>query len=254
MGMKVTIFGSGSFVSSLERFGPSYLLEVDEKKILVDAGCGCQIRLLEKGISLEELDYIFITHFHPDHTTDLVSIIVRYKMLTRNKPELEDKLIIFGPQGIKEFYAKLFRAYDLPQFIDLPGPKVKVLNHEMSVGRLRIIPYTTEHLGVSAQSYRFEYDDKAVVFSGDTTKSVGIVKASARADLLVIDSSLNKDEDPIPHVNTRQIAEIAVEADAKKVVLSHILGYNEKKDLVAEVKEAYSGEVILAKDLMEIVV
>ena len=61
--MKITILGSGSFVNSLEHFGPGYLLEIDGKKILVDAGSGTTIQLLKMDIKVLDLNYIFITHF-----------------------------------------------------------------------------------------------------------------------------------------------------------------------------------------------
>jgi len=252
--MKVTILGSGSFLSSLIRFGPAYLLEIGDKKVLVDTGSGCQIRLLERGIKLEDLDYIFITHFHPDHTTDLASILIRYKMLTRLDKSFENKLKVFGPVGIKEFTEKLFQVYDLPQFVDFPGALVSEMSVSTKLDDFNVRPFVVEHLGVRAQAYRFGYEGKSVVLSGDTTKCLGAVDALNNADLAIIDSSMNKDEEPIAHLNTTQVGEIAIESGVKKVVLTHILTYNEKRDLVAEVKEVWDGDVVLAEDLMEIII
>lgn len=250
--MKVTILGSGSFISSLDRFGPSFLLEFSNNKILIDAGSGCQLRLLEKDIKLEDLDYIFITHFHPDHTTDLLSILVRYKMLVRTNPNLKNKLKVIGPKGFENFINNLFKIYELPQFIDFPGAEISSISEKFELDDFSVEPFAVEHLGIIAQAYRFETEGKTIVFSGDTSFSDGIVKATNNADIAFIDTSLNKEEKPLPHLNTSEVGKLCSRSNVKKVVLIHILNYNEKRDLIGEVKENYSGEIVLSKDLMEI--
>lgn len=78
--MKVTILGTGTFFISSKRSGPSYLLEAYGKKILIDCGPGALLRLSEMSIRLEELDYIFISHFHADHTSDLFALQMNFRI------------------------------------------------------------------------------------------------------------------------------------------------------------------------------
>lgn len=68
--MKITIIGSGSK-------GNCTYIETKNTKILIDAGFSyleTKRRLLTKGIKLELLDAIFITHEHSDHIAGLVRI------------------------------------------------------------------------------------------------------------------------------------------------------------------------------------
>ncbi len=54
--MKVIILGTGTFYVNKFRSGPAYLLEIDNKKILIDCGPGTLIRLSELGVNLKEID------------------------------------------------------------------------------------------------------------------------------------------------------------------------------------------------------
>jgi Metallo-beta-lactamase superfamily len=64
---KVTLLGTGTPMLSIDRFGPSTLVEAGNQKLLFDAGRGATIRLHQLGIPIARLDRLFITHFHSDH-------------------------------------------------------------------------------------------------------------------------------------------------------------------------------------------
>lgn len=47
------------------------LFTIDEYKILIDPGSNCDLLIscLQKvGLAVDDVDYVYITHFHPDHT------------------------------------------------------------------------------------------------------------------------------------------------------------------------------------------
>jgi len=69
--MKITILGTGTFYVNNKQSGPAYLLEADGKKILIDCGPGTLMRLSDIGLTPDDIDYVFISHFHADHTSDL---------------------------------------------------------------------------------------------------------------------------------------------------------------------------------------
>ena len=248
--MKITILGSSSFVSSPDRFGPGYLLEVGDKKILVEAGSGTQIRLAQLGVNIRDLDYIFITHFHPDHTADLPSFFLRYSMVVRADPKLDGKLIIFGPKGITEFIKGALEISGLKFLADKPGARVKEFSM-LEADSFVVKAFKTQHMGVVSQGYRFEIGEKLVVFTGDTAYYPDIIKDCQNADLVFIDSSLNQTEEAQAHLNTEAVGKICQQAGVEKVVLSHILEYNRGRDMASEVRQYYDGEIVTAQDLLE---
>lgn len=251
--MKITLLGTGSFVSDLEHMGPGYLLETGGKKILVDAGCGVQIQLLKLGIGIADLDYIFITHFHADHTCDLYSMLMRRFMLGAFYGKDLNPLYICGPKGMAKFVRDIGRVHQLDYFDNFKKLIYKELGNmeEWALDGFSVRAFEVDHIDSDCVAYRFEVDGKTVVFSGDTTKCEGILNATKGADILIADTSLSK-EMKGPHLNTLDIGEISEKGNVKKVILSHLLPHSYDKDLVAEVKENFDGEVILGKDLMEI--
>ncbi|MBN2097722.1 MAG: ribonuclease Z, partial [Candidatus Omnitrophica bacterium] len=68
--MEVTILGSGTGVPALKRNAAGLLIKVENENLLFDSGPGIIRKLLELGLTYHDIDYIFYTHFHTDHTLD----------------------------------------------------------------------------------------------------------------------------------------------------------------------------------------
>jgi ribonuclease BN (tRNA processing enzyme) len=255
--MKITILGTGTFFVGADRSGPAYLLESDGKKILIDCGPGTLMRLSEIGVKPEDLDYVFITHFHADHTSDLFALQMNIRLTDFFIGKLKKKLIIYGPAGIENFTKKLSKIYQLPAFDNYEKIEYIRMTKEISLGLLSIKSFKVDHiaLGKAATSIalRFEENGKSFVFSGDSNKNNGLLNACNNADLFICDTSFAKGKGSIAHLDTYEIGEICEKSKVKKVILSHFYPLNDGIDLVAEVKEKYRGKVVCGKDLMEII-
>jgi len=128
-------------------------------------------------------------------------------------------------------------------------------------------------------SYRFETPDRVIVFTGDTGASDAVTELAKSADVLVTETSSFQDRmqrmidngqwqtmTPAEQAGiTRQatqghmtldiIGKMAARANVKTVVLSHLSaradGTDDYTAWAAEVKKHFSGQVLIAKDLME---
>ncbi len=71
--LRVTLLGTGNPRPSIDRFGPSSLIEAGKLRLLVDAGRGVSIRLFQIGGSelLSGIDAVLLTHLHSDHVVGL---------------------------------------------------------------------------------------------------------------------------------------------------------------------------------------
>ena len=73
--MKLTILGSGNSLPNKDRNAPGYLLEADNKLIMLDAGEGTKRQIVKAGYDLFRLTDILITHTHVDHVAELPAIL-----------------------------------------------------------------------------------------------------------------------------------------------------------------------------------
>ncbi len=86
-----------------------YILEIDKGKLLIDSGWPGTLpklsaELKRKGIPLNEIKYLLVTHFHPDHAG-----------LTQELRNLGAKLILLESQiGFIAPLSELFKSKDLP--------------------------------------------------------------------------------------------------------------------------------------------
>ena len=68
--MKITFLGSGS-AFCLENFNSNVLLENEGKKLLIDCGGDIRWSLNEKKLKLTDIDAVYISHSHADHSNGL---------------------------------------------------------------------------------------------------------------------------------------------------------------------------------------
>jgi len=85
--MKLTILGSGTCIPNKKRGSSGYLLETSVSKMLLDCGSGTTWKLEQIGINYLEIDHIFFSHIHPDHTGDLVPFLFATKYSHNKKRE-----------------------------------------------------------------------------------------------------------------------------------------------------------------------
>ena len=98
-GVALQILGSGGPIADDGRASSGYLVWIDGKsRFLIDAGGGVFLRFAEAGGNFSELDWIGISHFHADHSADLVALLKSGYFANR-----ERDLPISGPAGSGSF-------------------------------------------------------------------------------------------------------------------------------------------------------
>ncbi|SDG91883.1 Ribonuclease BN, tRNA processing enzyme [Alteribacillus persepolensis] len=274
--IKVTMLGTGSPRPEIHRCGPAQLLTVDDTSILIDCGEGTTQQLMKAGVNPEDIQYLFFTHLHTDHTMGYQQFLFGGWELGRRK------LTVIGPKGIKKYHETLLSISeeDIDYRLSLGRPKNGLLDvtiieidepgEVMCNLPMNIAASEMEH-SILTYAYRFDIENRSVVFSGDTAPNNSIIKISENADLLIQDCCLapNKrytnqkitgekkalwDRINQTHCSPKQAGEIAAKANVKTIVLTHFLPEMDVKRTYEETKAEFSGHVIVPNDLREIVV
>jgi ribonuclease BN (tRNA processing enzyme) len=239
--MKVKILGTGTAVPSLKRLSSSYLVTAGWGNILIDVGPSVVRRLLEFGYKVEEIDIIIITHFHPDHTADLVTFLFacNYGESERRKP-----LTIVGGKGIRAFCRKLSELY--PWIVPLHY-RLQIKTLPRGTWRIKDGSVTTTGMKHREESIgvRLEEKGKSVVFSGDTEYTPALARLAYRADLLVVECSFPVTEAK-GHLNLAGLLSIVGASNPKMVLMSHLYPQWQEFD------GPLPAPLLLAEDGMEI--
>src|SRR5580704_8756940 len=94
-GLAVQVLGSGGPELQDKRASTSYLIWEDGRaRVMVDAGGGSALRFGESGAQMSQLDVIFFSHFHVDHSADFSALIKSSWFEDRRRP-----LPVYGPEG-----------------------------------------------------------------------------------------------------------------------------------------------------------
>ena len=248
--MELIILGSGTCVPSLKRGSSGLAVKANGKIILIDSGSGTLERLLKAGITYRDVDVICYTHVHPDHISDLVPFLFtcRYGDLPRQKD-----LLIIGGEGFIDFFIRLKQVFG--QWLNADNYKLdlkEVVNKTINIGNLKVSTRQPAHSKESV-SYRFESPEgQSIVLSGDTDYCESIISLGQNADILVLECSFPDELKTDGHLTPSAAGEIAAKSKCKKLILTHFYPLCEKYDLIAECRKTYSGNVVLAEDLMKV--
>lgn len=247
---KVRFIGTGTIAPDADRSCTCILLEAPKERILIDIGSGAYRRLAEEKIDIHSVNYIFITHFHPDHIGDLVSFLFALRNIRTEKPQ--ERLQIWGPKGLKNFVRAMETAYG--RWIQDSSMNVKfneLGRRLLDFPGFRVLWNKVIHKSESV-AYRFEIGNNAISFSGDSGYCPELIRICKEADLAILECS-HADEYAVEgHLSPSLSAKIAHEAQAKKMVLTHFYPDAVKSDLESVARKFFSGEIILAKDGMSI--
>ena len=246
--MEITIVGSGTVVPRLLRRQSCVAVEAGGEMLVFDLGSGAVRGMLHANLDPFAVDRIFFTHFHPDHTVDVVPLLFAMKYGTevqRTRP-----LYLAGPEPFRRFWEALTGVWGEFMLVQYPA-QISELPREcptpLELPGCSVSWAPVQHRPESI-AYRLEIGGAAFVYTGDTQYSDSVVELARGAHTLLAECSFPDDSSVPGHLTPSSVARIASEAGVERVVLTHIYPAAEDLNLVAEVGRDYEGEVIVAGD------
>jgi ribonuclease BN (tRNA processing enzyme) len=249
--VKITILGSGTCVPRRDRSSSAILVETGQARILMDLGRGTIDRLLTCGVTIFDLTHICLSHFHPDHTSELVPLIFATKYPDRKARK--HRLRLIGGPGLISFYQGLQAAYG--RWVVLPEEQLEI----REIDSPETTPLVFKDFSMTARSvnhgpeslaYRVQAGGISMVYSGDTDVCDALVELASETDLFVCEASMPDGHKVPGHLTPSLAGSMASKAKARRLVLTHLYPPCDEVDIVKQARSTYKGPVVIAEDLM----
>jgi ribonuclease BN (tRNA processing enzyme) len=239
----IQLLGTGTIRTEQNLACSSSLIFAEKSRILIDCGPGCILRLHESGILIREINHIFITHFHPDHISDLIPLLFAFYHTSSPKNSIE----VWGPSGLNNLLQNLIRAYgqwiSSPLFIFHELKENELIHSDFKINWFKVY-HNEESIG-----YRFQIGSKIISFSGDSGYCPELIELSKNADLAIFECSFPDSQSDPFHLNPSAVAKIATVSGAKKIILTHMYPEVLVEKPRQIIQEIYRGRVLIGKDL-----
>ncbi len=248
--MNLLILGSGTCAPTMERGASGLVLEIGEHFILFDPGPGSLRQMPRSGVDFRRIDFICLSHFHPDHVSDLVPFLfaTNYAVdFTRRLP-----LEMIGPPGLQDFHKRLH---------DVFGRWIEAWSYDRTfheaLDHLFTFPdFTLKTLPVAHSEasigFRIAAGGRTLAYSGDTDDCPEIIRLGHQADLMILECSYSDERKTKGHLTPSIAGGIARKAGCKKLLLTHFYPVFQGHDILQECGREFPGEVILAEDGMRL--
>jgi ribonuclease Z len=274
---KVVMLGTGTPNPEPDRSGPAVAIIVNDTPYLVDFGPGVVRKAAAmspayggdiEALSIKNLKTAFLTHLHSDHSAGLADLIHTPWIDGRDAP-----LELYGPEGVAEMAFHITKAYeaDIRYRIDGLQPSNdlgwRVNTHDLDDGlvyeddNVTVEAFRVQHgTWENAFGFRFTTPDRVIVISGDAAPDKTLEKYADSADILIhevySDSGFARRNEfwqkyhSSNHTSASELGELASRVKPDLLILYHVLFWGSSEETVLEeVREHYSGDVVLANDL-----
>ncbi len=255
------------------------LLKLNGKTILIDCAVGSTRSTVDAGVSLLDIDAIFITHLHSDHVLELGPLL--YTAWTTG---LRKSVDIYGPDGISAYWdgfmASMSYDYEI-RLIDEGRPPLKdMINvHSFSEGAvanmdgMSIDALRVQHPPVTdCFALRFTANNKTVTFSADTSYFPALADFAAGSDVLIHEAMLLDGVERLiertpgadrlrehllaSHTFAQDAGKIATQGKVGHLVLNHLVPADDpdfgETEWTNAVRETWDGPLTIGHDGLKV--
>lgn len=266
---RVTLLGTGIPHPQLDRFGSSTLIEAGAEKLLFDCGRCTLQRLFQTGTPIADVNNLFLTHLHSDHTVGIPDFWLTPWILGR----WEVPIRVWGPVGTQKMMSKLEEAFEFDLHIRpihdlLPAQGAKVLAQDIQEGvvheknGVKVTAFEVDHRPIKPSfGYRIDYEGKSVVLSGDTRFSENLIKFSKNVNLLIHNMAAARAEELRHserlqnimglHLSPEEAGKVFTRTKPKLAVYTHMVLFSINiEEIATRTRQTYSGPLEIGEDLM----
>lgn len=263
----IVTLGTGTPRLLPDVMGPSTAIVVGKRVFLFDAGTNVERRLAAANLPVNGVDALFLTHLHSDHILGIPDLVFASWTMGRDKP-----FPVYGPAGTSAMLEHFYRAFavDIKErekdYGTTGGYRVNARDIAPGIvydsGGVRVTAFLVEHGQQQAFGYRIDTPTRSIVISGDTRPSETLIRMATGVDVLIheVISSGQVTLGNRPnvdwakyiaehHTTSIQLGELAARAKPKLLIVSHNPRREPSNQVLANIRRAFSGRVVIAEDL-----
>jgi ribonuclease BN (tRNA processing enzyme) len=212
--------------------------------------------LKRAGLAIDQIETVFISHFHGDHFFGLPFVLLEYAFpgaAGSRTPRRTRDLTIVGPPGVGDMVERLGEMAfpDLLTDRSPLGPQsyrrcyVEMeAGAERQVGNLRVSAAQMNHAeGILplCLGFRVEMDGKVLAYTGDSGWCEGLFEIGKGADVYVSDCNYATGRNLPEHLSLEEVRDLRAKLDPRtEMVLTH-LGHDERPTDMPRTRVASDG-------------
>ncbi|MGW5053422.1 MBL fold metallo-hydrolase [Actinokineospora sp. NPDC004072] len=245
--MLLTVLGCSGSLPGPDAPASGYLVEAEGFLLGIELGPGTLAELQSRRDPFQ-LDALVFSHLHADHCSDFSSLAVlrRYHPAPSRDPR-EHRLPVYAPATAPQRFAMAY-ATSAEELADTDMGDVFEFR-ALRPGKVDIGPFSVAVAPAAhpceAYSFAITHDRRTLAYTGDTGPNAALAELVRGVDVLLSEASwTHSDDRPADlHLSGRQVGELATEAAAARVLVTHIPPWTDADAVLAEVRSAYSGPV-----------
>jgi ribonuclease BN (tRNA processing enzyme) len=156
-------------------------------RVLLDGGAPLLPHMHRLGVDPGDIQVVFLTHFHGDHTLGLPPFVL-HRVFVDRRP-----LTFVGPAGTAEFLERLWEVSWGPDWRRVMKPQFKARYVDAkpsgTVAGVRYQTVRLDHGSMGSNGYRIHIDGKVVAYSGDTEPTAPLDKLVDGADVAIVEAT-----------------------------------------------------------------
>ncbi|MBW3594744.1 MAG: MBL fold metallo-hydrolase [Actinobacteria bacterium] len=213
MALAVTPLGCSAMYATADVAASGYLVEVDGFTLWMDAGGGTWQKLLS-AVDYADVNGMFLTHRHPDHTIDLFQFFHARLYGGRD--------LVPIPLWAPEETLERITAYstELAQTFDLTAVSGDTV---LDIGGGKATFVDMDH-PVQTCGLRLQHDGAVLAYTADTGPTSDFHVLGHDADVVICEATFQDSDRPWweGHMSATQAGRMANDVGASRLVLSHL--------------------------------
>lgn len=188
-------------------------------RVLLDAGAPLLPHMHRVGIDPADIDVVFLTHFHGDHTLGLPTFVLHRIFVDRPRT-----ITFVGPSGLEKRLEALFEASWGVDWKAVMRPRFKA-RYVIARPRGQVAGYSyqtirLDHGSTGCNGYRIRFGNRVLAYSGDTEPTAPLDQLVTGADIAIVEAT--GPGDVFSHMSWEEAAALKRRHPKTRFIFNHV--------------------------------